>query len=590
MVPLMRSRRGRSPAAAVRSLCNLAVFLLFISVAVMPATAMPGSGPDGWTATTDIPLVSKWPRGKATQSDDITADLFRSTREGRLPAAVIVNSSGGVTAHTELFYARLLASHGMAALVVDSFTPRGIRNTVADQSQLWAVQSAADAAAGFRWLSSQPWVDPARIIVLGMSKGGIAALTTAVEADRRLFGITDIRFAAHVSIAPACGFQNQDARTTGAPIFFMLSELDDYTPIQPCLELAERIRAAANKSVRLAVYPGAYHAMESAGGIAELTAERSHRCSYYRAGDRFVDRSDGQVVPGSQLRAHVLKTCVDSGPVTIGGDGRTKGQAVSDLLQFLRDIDIVEDREARAVVPDCASVAVGITRRNCERARQGWTGDLIALGRAYRSGKDVPRDESMAIRLFRLAAVRGDPVGQTQLALALGQGGDPKDRPEVLALARAAAEAGQPVAMNQMGVLLRDGIGTARNEAEAAQWFRRAALLRNAYSLAHLGEMYWSGRGGLERDRVEAVKLFRKSAYFENAWGRLYLARALETGEGTERKVEEAIALYRLVAAAEGEPVAKRRASEALARLDAQPGQNPVSAPAPVQNKATPPR
>lgn len=586
----MRSRRGRRPAAAAWSLCNLGVFLLFISVAVMPATAMPGSGPDGWTATTDIPLVSKWPRGKAIQSDNITADLFRSTREGRLPAAVIVNSSGGVTAHTELFYARLLASHGMAALVVDSFTPRGIRDTVGDQSQLRTAQSAADAAAGFRWLSAQPWVDPAKIVVLGMSKGGVAALTTATEADRRLYGITDIRFAAHVSIAPGCEFQNEDARTTGAPIFLMLSELDDYTPIQPCIEQADRMRSAGSTTVRLAVYPGVYHTMESVGGAVEITAERTKRCRVFRSGDRFLDRSTGKLVPAGQERAYIMKNCIDTGPVTVGGDGRVKAQAVADLLQFLRDVDIIEDREARAVVPDCASVAAGITRRNCERARQGWTGDLIALGRAYRSGKDVPRDESMAIRLFRLAAVRGDPVGQTQLALALGQGGDPKDRPEVLALARAAAEAGQPVAMNQMGVLLRDGIGTARNEAEAAQWFRRAALLRNAYSLAHLGEMYWSGRGGLERDRVEAVKLFRKSAYFENAWGRLYLARALETGEGTERKVEEAIALYRLVAAAEGEPVAKRRASEALARLDAQPGQNPVSAPAPVQNKATPPR
>jgi len=195
-----------------RSLC--AVLLGFLSILATSALALPGSGADDWTATTDIPLVSKWPRATSIQSDNITADLFRSTREGRLPAAVIVNSSGGVTAHTELFYARLLASHGMAALVVDSFTPRGIRDTVTDQSQLRTVQSAADAAAGFRWLKSQPWVDPARIIVLGMSKGGIAALNTAVEADRRLFGITDIRFAAHVAIAPGCNFQNQDARRT----------------------------------------------------------------------------------------------------------------------------------------------------------------------------------------------------------------------------------------------------------------------------------------------------------------------------------------------------------------------------------------
>lgn len=533
------------------------------------ALALPGSGADDWTATTDIPLVSKWPRGKATQSDNITADLFRSTRQGRLPAVVIVNSSGGVTAHTELYYARLLASHGMAALVVDSFTPRGIRNTVADQSQLRTGQSAADAAAGFRWLSAQPWVDPARIIVLGMSKGGIAALTTATEADRRLYGITDVRFAAHVSIAPGCEFQNEDARTTGAPIFFMLSELDDYTPIQPCLEQVERMRAAGNATVRLAVYPGVYHAMESAGGVVEITVERAKRCRIFRSGDRWFDRSTGKLAPAGQERAYIMKNCIDTGPVTVGGDGRVKAQAVADLVQFLRDVDVVEDREARAVVPDCASFAPGNTRRNCERARRGWTGDLVALGRAYRTGKDVPRDDVVAASLFRLAAARGEPIAQMQLALMLRERGNPQDLSEALSLARAAAEAGERVAMNQVGVMLRDGIGTARDEVGAVQWFRRAALLRNPYSLAHLGEAYWSGRGGVERDRVEAVKLFRKSAYFENAWGRLYLARALETGEGTERKEAEAIALYRLVATADGEPIARKRAAEALTRLGA---------------------
>jgi TPR repeat protein len=149
----------------------------------------------------------------------------------------------------------------------------------------------------------------------------------------------------------------------------------------------------------------------------------------------------------------------------------------------------------------------------------------------------------------------------------------PQDLTEAFDLARAAADAGQPAAMNMVGVMLRDGIGTARDETGAAEWFRRAAVLRNPYSLAHLGEMYWSGRGGVERNRTEAVKLFRKSAWFENPWGRFYLARALETGEGVERNQAEAIALYRLVAAADGDAGAQKRAQEALTRL------NPVARP-----------
>ena len=229
---------------------------------------------------------------------------------------MIINSSGGITAHTELFYGRLLAQNGVAALVVDSFAPRGIRRTTTDQSQLRRSQSVADAAAGFRWLAAQPWIDASRIIVMGMSKGGIASLVAAVEGDRRLYGITDVRFAAHIAIAPACNFVNDNARTTGAPIFFMLAELDNYTPIAPRAwptpsesETAE-IKMSGSRS-----YPGVYHAYESTGGILEETVERSSRCNFTHTEQGLsTDRSTGRTVPPERERRYVLDTCVDQGP------------------------------------------------------------------------------------------------------------------------------------------------------------------------------------------------------------------------------------------------------------------------------------
>src|SRR6185295_14800923 len=134
--------------------------------------------------------------------DRITAYLYRPRGEGRVPAVVLINSSGGVTAHTEINYARILAGAGVAALVVDSFAPRGVRRTGDDQNRVAQLASNADAVAGFRWLAAQPWVDPQRIVVMGMSRGGEAALATALEVVRRRLQATDIRFAAHVAISP----------------------------------------------------------------------------------------------------------------------------------------------------------------------------------------------------------------------------------------------------------------------------------------------------------------------------------------------------------------------------------------------------
>ena len=62
------------------------------------------------------------------------------------------------------------------------------------------------------------WVDPTRIVVLGMSRGGEAAIAAAIEPLRERMQASDVRFAAHVVIAPGgCNFQQRDVRTTGAP-------------------------------------------------------------------------------------------------------------------------------------------------------------------------------------------------------------------------------------------------------------------------------------------------------------------------------------------------------------------------------------
>jgi dienelactone hydrolase len=247
-------------------------FLVSCLALLIPASlaAQPVKVPEEpWQLTRDIEIVSQWPQRDRLHDDRITADLYRPRTEGRIPAAVVINSSGGITAHTELYYARVLARHGIAALVVDSFRPRGVRRTGDDQNRVAQTQSNADAIAGFRWLAGQSWVDPSRIIVLGMSRGGEAAYSAALEVLRRHYEASDIRFAAHVSISPGgCNLQQRDARTTGAPMFFMLGELDDGTPALPCVEYIERMRTAGNANIRWAVYPGVYHAYEWTGELA----------------------------------------------------------------------------------------------------------------------------------------------------------------------------------------------------------------------------------------------------------------------------------------------------------------------------------
>ena len=98
---------------------------------------------------------------------------------------VILSSSAGVQRHREHFYAQALTQAGVAALIVDSFGGRGVRRTVADQSLVSAAQMEGDAFAALAHLHADPRIDARRIGVMGVSKGGGAALSTAIAVRRR---------------------------------------------------------------------------------------------------------------------------------------------------------------------------------------------------------------------------------------------------------------------------------------------------------------------------------------------------------------------------------------------------------------------
>jgi TPR repeat protein len=259
----------------------------------------------------------------------------------------------------------------------------------------------------------------------------------------------------------------------------------------------------------------------------------------------------------------LFRTCLQLG-YTVGGDERVKAQATADLLQFLRDAEVLYDEQARAIVPDCASIPDGIHRVNCVRARNGWTGDLVALARLFRTGAEVPRDDALAARLFTLAASRDHPQAKWELALMLRAGaGLPRDSARALALAREAALAGDGAGMNVYGVMLRDGLAAPPDAAEAAAWFRRAAGLRNSYAMTNLASLLLEGQGGQPVDRPAALALLRQAIYQDdNPRAGLLLADALK-----ETDLTEADRLYRAAAAQDRDPEVKRRARDALEHL-----------------------
>ncbi len=180
------------------------------------------------------------------------------------PAMVLAHGSGGIEPKDWERWVPLLNRMGVATFVVDSFTPRGISRTVDDQGQLDQSSNDADALFALKLLAADPRIDPARIGVMGFSRGGSVALETAVDRFRRGVVKSDVKFAAHIAFYPGCGLRywRTPSPLTGAPIMMALGELDNYTPARPCLAFADAMQAAG-QDVEVHVYAGAEHDFDS---------------------------------------------------------------------------------------------------------------------------------------------------------------------------------------------------------------------------------------------------------------------------------------------------------------------------------------
>src|SRR5258708_19077652 len=114
-------RRGSNMKAIARVIC--------LTVVLCIGAMAPGAAGENWTLIHDIALLSKSPSGRGLKDETVTADLYRPNVDGRVPAAVIINSSGGGGAPNEPLYSRLLALRGGGGLGVDTALSRGVGAT-----------------------------------------------------------------------------------------------------------------------------------------------------------------------------------------------------------------------------------------------------------------------------------------------------------------------------------------------------------------------------------------------------------------------------------------------------------------------------
>src|SRR6267154_4319215 len=112
---------------------------------------------------------------------DLPAQLYRPATTPA-PAVAIFHGCGGVGANNTRM-AELLKSWGYVALVVDSFSSRGLKDMCGRNwpSQAEAEKRALDIDAAGLWLNSQGYVKGGQLAFMGYSYGGGVGLLRALS-------------------------------------------------------------------------------------------------------------------------------------------------------------------------------------------------------------------------------------------------------------------------------------------------------------------------------------------------------------------------------------------------------------------------
>ena len=176
-------------------------------------------------------------------------------------AVVVLHSCNGNWLRIDDRWGKAVAAWGYVALSVDSFGPRGIKNTCAG---LWPADMVLDAYRALSFLVQQPYVDRSRVAVLGFSRGGELALWSVERGS--IENRFEDKFRAAVAFYPRCAMFS---RPMIVPALILIGENDDWTPAQACRDMVAgrsgpgiARKADDRMDVRLVVYPDTYHSFD----------------------------------------------------------------------------------------------------------------------------------------------------------------------------------------------------------------------------------------------------------------------------------------------------------------------------------------
>jgi dienelactone hydrolase len=198
----------------------------------------------------------------------VPAEAYRPEGPGPFPAVVLLHGCEGVSDNSRR-WAGWLRAQGYVALIVDSWTPRGLKETCS-----YSVQDPPntarfeDAMGALRHLQARSDVDRAHVGIMGWSNGGVFSLAVVngpslERAKVRGALLPEPGFAAAIGVYPG-GCDSLTGQRFVRPVLVVIGDADDWTRAAQCVEMVEKMRAVGADAA-IEILPGAYHYFDFEG-------------------------------------------------------------------------------------------------------------------------------------------------------------------------------------------------------------------------------------------------------------------------------------------------------------------------------------
>src|SRR5450755_2069616 len=274
--------------------------------------------------------------GDANGKPVTVAGEFRIAQgSGRLPVVVMMHGSSGVGPNIEPWSHQFNAM-GISTFVIDGFSGRGLTAVGPNQALLGRLNFILDIYRTLDILAHHPRVDPDRIVLMGFSRGGQAALYASLTRFHKLWNKSGLQFAGYIPFYPDCSTSYAtDTDVATRPIRIFHGTPDDYNPVASCKAYVARL-LDAKRDVVLTEYPDSAHGFDA--GLLGLStvavsanAQTVRNCHIREGGGGVLMNADTQAPFGYK------DACIEFNP-HVGGNPATAEEArkaVSDFLQGL---------------------------------------------------------------------------------------------------------------------------------------------------------------------------------------------------------------------------------------------------------------